>query len=533
MATGSVIKLGSLYVKNVIQARPTNPWNPNSEPITGKGVGNIPLYANGNIEIRDTPSEDANKIQWIEVNDGNTKLLICDRNILSKVSWSVLNTQNLVTGKTVTIDGRLYNLRLLTGGEVYDDTSNEWYKYIQNNAALSGLPTPNNEDANNSIVDADFISAHNARWNWVGEYTLCQEISPTNAQLRTLRGYYGTGYFYTNSFVNATMLDGFRPVLEVLNNAPQISDSDRALGNKDASFTLPYTVSEVDGENFQILEKVDNTQIRSLTNQSAGSFTLDLSSVWSGLALGAHTLTITATDPQNASAVRTFTFTKTNTAPPAPSVSGLANGLRIPVSGFVEFTPGTDVEGDTQTVSLQFASDSGFTSNVQEFSANLERWDGTDWDSEIDVPDANAGTLHRLPYSGLALNTTRYLRVKTTDGYNTTYSAVYTLKVNDTLTVQTTKYNYAAMPQYIAVMLQAVLSAGATVTEVLVCNNANDASPTWEDATAAYLAGNEGHYAFTNTTKTDANWATQAKITVNAGTATGEISITKVARGSI
>ena len=39
---------------------------------------------------------------------------------------------------------------------------------------------------------------------------------------------------------------GFRPVLEILNTDPLISDSDRNLGDKNQDFTIEYTVDDAD-----------------------------------------------------------------------------------------------------------------------------------------------------------------------------------------------------------------------------------------------------------------------------------------------
>ena len=69
-----------------------------------------------NYTFGDTPSADANKLQWVKIKDGDKTLLICDRVILVSVSWDDLNGQGYVTGKTITIDGAKYKCRLLTGG---------------------------------------------------------------------------------------------------------------------------------------------------------------------------------------------------------------------------------------------------------------------------------------------------------------------------------------------------------------------------------------------------------------------------------
>lgn len=108
--------------------------------------GSMANYTFGN-----TPSADANKLQWVKIKDGDKTLLICDRVILVNVSWDDLNGQGYVTGKTVTIDGAKYKCRLLTGGSNYRNgdtyaggtpTNNEWDRFITREEVISGLPAP-------------------------------------------------------------------------------------------------------------------------------------------------------------------------------------------------------------------------------------------------------------------------------------------------------------------------------------------------------------------------------------------------------
>ncbi|MED4980961.1 DUF6273 domain-containing protein, partial [Geobacillus stearothermophilus] len=100
----------------------------------------------------------------------------------------------------------------------------------------------------------------------------------------------------------------------VWNQTPTISGSDSNLGNKAASFTVDYSVNDTDtGDTLTVTEKVDRTTLRTINNAVRGqAYTLDLSSVWSSLSLGAHTVTITVDDGKGGTATRTYTFTKTD-----------------------------------------------------------------------------------------------------------------------------------------------------------------------------------------------------------------------------
>ena len=325
MANGDLIKLGTFYLNGVKQPRPKKPWRTDSTPPGAPSVGDIPVFSAGqSIEIRDTDPNDAYKIQWREVNDGSKKLLISDRVLLVNVSWDDLNAQGLIFGKTITIDGQQYKLRLLTGGSNYrsgtdaysggSPASNEWDRIIVNEAGFSGLPVPAASDLDNTQNSTDFNSAHNQFWNWFYIYSWAQETYTGGSAYRAIRGYSSARNWYCYSSGYRYAYVGWRPVLEVLNSAPVVSGADSNLGNKSSSFTVSYTVNDSDtGDTLTVTEKVDGTTLRTINNAARGqTYTLDLSSVWSTLTLGSHTITITVTDGKGGTATRTYTFTKTD-----------------------------------------------------------------------------------------------------------------------------------------------------------------------------------------------------------------------------
>ncbi|MED1793526.1 Ig-like domain-containing protein [Brevibacillus nitrificans] len=79
------------------------------------------------------------------------------------------------------------------------------------------------------------------------------------------------------------------------------------------------------------------------------------------------------------------------------------------------------------------------------------------------------------------------------------------------------------MPQRVLVTLERYIPEGAVIESVKVCNNALDASPTWEDATSA-VKSNRG-FVFTNTNKTDENWAINIWVIIAKGTATERVRL--------
>ena len=308
-----------------------------------------------NYTFGDTPSADANKLQWVKIKDGDKTLLICDRVILVSVSWDDLNGQGYVTGKTITIDGTKYKCRLLTGGSNRRNndwyaggtpTNNEWDRFITREEVITGLPAPVSSDLDTNLNTTDHNSAHNQLWHWVGVYSWCQETWAENSSYRAYRGYYSArrwSYRYA-TYQYASV--GFRPVLEVLNTDPLISDSDRDLGDKNSNFTITYTVDDSDsGDVLTATESIDGQTTKSFapTRNSVNTITVPVDE----LSLGSHTVKVVVTDGQGGTATRTWTFTRTNAA---PTISGTDTNLGDKNLGFTYQYTVDDADGDTLTV---------------------------------------------------------------------------------------------------------------------------------------------------------------------------------------
>ena len=308
-----------------------------------------------NYTFGDTPSADANKLQWVKIKDGDKTLLICDRVILVSVSWDDLNGQGYVTGKTITIDGAKYKCRLLTGGSNRRNndwyaggtpTNNEWDRFITREEVITGLPAPVSSDLDTNLNTTDHNSPHNQLWHWAGVYSWCQETWAENASNRAIRGY--------NSARNWNYIDaassypnvGFRPVLDILNTDPLISDSDRDLGDKNSNFTITYTVDDADsGDVLTATESLDGQTTKSFapTRNSVNTISVDVDS----LSLGKHTVKVVVSDGQGGTATRTWTFTRTNSA---PTISGSDGNLGDKNLGFTYAYTIDDADGDTLTV---------------------------------------------------------------------------------------------------------------------------------------------------------------------------------------
>ena len=308
-----------------------------------------------NYTFGDTPSADANKLQWVKIKDGDKTLLICDRVILVSVSWDDLNGQGYVTGKTITIDGTKYKCRLLTGGSNRRNndwyaggtpTNNEWDRFITREEVITGLPAPVSSDLDTNLNTTDHNSTHNQLWHWVGVYSWCQETWAENASYRAYRGYYSARYWYNNSSGYRDVFVGFRPVLEVLNTDPLISDSDRNLGDKNQDFTIEYTVNDSDsGDVLTATESIDGRTTKSFapTRNFKNTITVNVRE----LSLGPHTVKVVVTDGQGGTATRTWTFNRVNSA---PTISGTDTNLGDKNIGFTYNYTVNDADGDAVTV---------------------------------------------------------------------------------------------------------------------------------------------------------------------------------------
>lgn len=286
----------------------------------------------------------------------------------------------------------------------------------------------------------------------------------------------------------------------ITNTPPVISGSDGALGTfGDTPPSYQYTVTDAQGGAVSVSERVDSTTLRtyqpSLGAQNTASIPVN---TWKSLANGSHSLVITATDPAGASVTRTMTFTKNATA---PAITGTDTSL----GSFAETAPSyqytvTDAQGGTVTVTETLDGAVRRTYAVTLGQANTLTFPAEEWRT--------------------ILNGTHTIRVQAVDplGLTTVRTVTFTKNVTSLAFEQTAAMNADAMPDRCIVNIQGEFPAGSTL-KVEICNNGNDASPTWEDITQNVLNGQR--YFFTNQTKTAASWGVRLRASLSRGTASG------------
>ena len=219
-------QLGSLRHRGNILAPATRPWITDLSALTpyeGLEPGNLPEFERdpdwAAWELGDTPDAEADALKWLVFETETKRLLVADRMLMSRVSWADLDAAGYVFGRDITIDGKPWNIRLLTGGNAPADdkmagakSPNEWDTLLPGNA--NDAPSPTKEDFAQPLSEQHRNSQHNADWQWFGAVRWVQDTCEGRLDGRVCRGYHGPLYFYENTIDHRHEDIGWRPVLE-------------------------------------------------------------------------------------------------------------------------------------------------------------------------------------------------------------------------------------------------------------------------------------------------------------------------------
>lgn len=473
-----------------------------TNPIDG---GNCVSVNTSNFTVGNTVA--GKELQWIEWTKADgTKMLVCDRGLIVNISWNSINAAGFITGKEITIDGQKYKMRSLTGS--------------------NGASGTNGKGCNNEwdqLLDA--VGESNDLIHWSNMYSWCQEVYYSNSDYRSVRGCNSARGCGGDPATYPSTSVAFRPALEVLNSAPKVSPSSRDYGNCATAPGITITVKDDDGDKYTGVVKLDGVQKSTFRGTASGSHKLPTADWWASISKAKHTITVTVTDANNAATTTTYTFTKTNGPAAKATITSPVQNQRRKTSFYVEFKPGADPDGDTQTVKVQTASDMGFSKDLKEYTT-LQMQTSGKWNTATNIATADVGKPCRIQVTGQTAGTVRYVRVVSTDTGSKlpAYSTAVKVAIGDTLEFTTLPAEWSEKPDRIDVKLKATIDKAATMS-LWVTNNANDANPTWE----AYELG--AYHIFGNNAKTANKWATAVKVKITAGESTGEISVSDIATG--
>ena len=117
-------QLGGLSHAGQVLAPATRPWITDLAalcPYEGLQPGNIPEFERdpdwNNWVLTDSPKDPLKRMNWHVFQQGGTGYLVADRMLMTRVSWQDLDDAGYVFGTEVSIDGKQFRCRLLTGGD--------------------------------------------------------------------------------------------------------------------------------------------------------------------------------------------------------------------------------------------------------------------------------------------------------------------------------------------------------------------------------------------------------------------------------
>jgi hypothetical protein len=145
---------------------------------------------------------------WLKFSSNEKTLYVAMETFRHSISWDHINAVSAVYGnRTVVINGNLYKIRLLTGGNADPASSagGEW------NSLMYGVHMSTNPQWGPGYSNADLnVGTGNGLRSWT------QERHSSSSSYRVVRGDNGVSSFHSDVSSSAYSYDGWRPVLELV-----------------------------------------------------------------------------------------------------------------------------------------------------------------------------------------------------------------------------------------------------------------------------------------------------------------------------
>ena len=194
----------------------------------------------------------------------------------------------------------------------------------------------------------------------------------------------------------------------------------------------------------------------------------------------------------------------------SPSITVISN--RAPVIDGADGDLGVFVETPPHFTYVVSDADTDVVNVVEKFDGKVIKEYAATLDAQNTITFDAAAWLN-------VLNGAHTFEVVATDpdGGSAVRTMTFTKNVESIKFEKTVAVEASTMPTRALVNIQGNFPSGCEL-KVWICNNGNDASPTWEDVTQYALFG--GKFYFNNTKKTAGTWGVKVKVELNRGTAT-------------
>lgn len=287
-------------------------------------------------------------------------------------------------------------------------------------------------------------------------------------------------------------------IITVTNNsAPEISGRDEDLGGKKAPFKINLSIADKDNDTVNVVCKLNGSIVKTVNNIKLNTnYEIEIDATrFNALALNARNeIEISATDSK-ATSYRRYTFARINSAPEITIEKAIFGEQDKPFSFKYKVT---DAENDACSVRILFGSKV------------------LDYKKDVELDKEQTYTFSKLDFAKIPAGEIS-IKIEATDANDGTSSKLVTF--NKTIN----GCGYVFKKDTAAKASQAIVSVSRKIDEkstfkAYVCNNANDANPTWEEVTDMM----EKIYTLKNATKTAAKWAFGLKVEVVRGKDAGD-----------